>query len=496
MKKIILFLLFTLYGVNSFSQGFYNHQWLLGSYLFFQDPKGRLVFDSSSYTHIPENRKMVFWGTEATICDAQGNFLMSSNGTWIANANNDTMMNGSSLAPSYLTSSWPYGIPLGCGAIFLPYPDDTMKYILFHKSRLGQFGIDPAMIYSTTIDLSLDGGLGGVISKNDSILADTLSWGITACKHANGRDWWVVCMKDGNPQSFTYLLTPNGIDTMFIQHFNVPTNTYSNVSQLMFSQDGSKFLYCSPVNQSQSGTLIISDFDRCTGLFSNFNSVLLSPNSYLFGLAFSPSGDFIYSCSSNYIFQINTISLSIDTVAIYDGFISPPNLSCCATSFWNIYLAANGKIYITSGSGVQHLHEMNYPDSAGLACDVQQHAINLGYAQQRAVPNHPNYNLGPVVGSVCDTLSVGIQEIKHDFKFSISPNPTSDGYIKLIYLLPQNKPGGFEVYDMTGQLVYKMNLPAWSTLQMVKLPELSNGVYTCVVRSGYEWVGRKLVVMR
>ncbi|MBK7682020.1 MAG: T9SS type A sorting domain-containing protein [Bacteroidetes bacterium] len=161
-----------------------------------------------------------------------------------------------------------------------------------------------------------------------------------------------------------------------------------------------------------------------------------------------------------------------------------------------MYLAANGKIYITSGSGVQHLHEMNFPDSAGLACDVQQHAINLGYAQQRAVPNHPNYNLGPVVGSVCDTLSVGIQEIKHDFKFSISPNPTSDGYIKLMYLLPQNKPGGFEVYDMTGQLVYKMNLPAWSTLQMVKLPELSNGVYTCVVRSGYEWVGRKLVVMR
>jgi hypothetical protein len=139
---------------------------------------------------------------------------------------------------------------------------------------------------------------------------------------------------------------------------------------------------------------------------------------------------------------------------------------------------------------------MNYPDSIGLACDIQQHVIDLGsYQHLRAVPNHPNYNLGPVVGSLCDTLT-SISEIKHDFKFSLSPNPTSDGYIKLAYLLPQNKNGVFEVYNVTGQRVYEMNLPAWSTLQIVKIPELSNGVYTCVIRSGYERDGRKLVLMK
>jgi hypothetical protein len=160
------------------------------------------------------------------------------------------------------------------------------------------------------------------------------------------------------------------------------------------------------------------------------------------------------------------------------------------------YLAANGKIYLTSGNGVQHLHEINYPDSAGLACDVQQHAVSLGVWHFRTVPNHPNYNLGPVVGSVCDTLAIGIEELKHDFKFSISPNPTSDGYIKLVYILPQNKSGVFEVYNIAGQLVYQMNLPAWSTLQFVKMPEMSNGVYTCVIKSGYERAGMKLVLMR
>ncbi|MBK9400698.1 MAG: T9SS type A sorting domain-containing protein [Bacteroidetes bacterium] len=495
-KALNISILILVFSNQIIAQGFYNHVWLLGNYFFIQDPKGRMVFDSTSYTHSVEFRKMPFLGTEATICDAQGNFLMSSNGIWIANANNDTMVNGGDLAPGFLTSSWPYGIPLGYGALFLPFPGDSIKYVLFHKSRQGQFAIDPTILYSSTIDISLDGGLGSVVLKNDSIFADTLSWGISACKHANGRDWWIVCIKDGNPQSYTFLLTPFGIDTMLIQNFGLSTNTYGNVSQLMFSQDGSKFIYSSPMNQSPSGNLIIADFDRCTGFFSNINSLSVSPASYLFGLAFSPNSDYAYTCSSSKIYQIDTDSLTVDTVASYDGFISPPGQTCCATSFFNMYLAANAKIYITSGSSVQHLHEMNYPDSAGIACDVQQHAIDLGsYLHLRAVPNHPNYNLGRVVGSICDSL-VGIEELEHDFKFGISPNPTNDGYIKLVYLLPQNKNGVFEVYNVIGQRVFEINLPAWSTLQFVKIPEMSNGVYTCVIRSGYERVGKKLVVMR
>ncbi len=496
MKNITLLFLFLLQNALVSGQGFYNHIWLTGNNPFAGFPNGRIEFDSSSYIHTPEMRKMSFQGTEATICDAQGNFLLSSNGIWIANASNDTIMNGGGLAPGFFTDNWPFGIPLGCGAIFLPFPEDSMKYILFHKSRLGQFAIDPAIIYSTTIDISLDNGLGGVISKNDSVFADTLSWGVTACKHANGRDWWVVCMKDGNPQSFTFLLTPNGIDTMLVQNFNVPTNAYGNVSQLMFSPDGSKFLYCSPINQSPSGTLIMSDFDRCTGQFSNFNSILLSTNSYLFGLAFSPNGKYAYSCSSTRIYQIDTDSLTIDTVASYDGFISPPGQTCCATSFWNMYLAANGKIYITSGSSVQHLHEINFPDSVGLACDVQQHAIDLGsYLHNRAVPNHPNYNLGPVIGSVCDTLSVGIEEQEYDFHFGISPNPTESGLVKFVYLLPQNKSGELSVYSIMGQLVHKQYLSPWSSLQHIDLSDMSSGIYTCVLTSGTHRTAKKLVVI-
>ena len=151
---------------------------------------------------------------------------------------------------------------------------------------------------------------------------------------------------------------------------------------------------------------------------------------------------------------------------------------------------------MTSGNGVQHIHEMNYPDSAGTACDLQQHAINLGVWSFRAVPNHPNYYLGCDTTSGCPCLITGINDIKqYDFKFSISPNP-SNGNFKIMYLLPQNSKGVLEVFDLTGKKVFSYNLPQWSTLQNFDLSFLSNGVYHCSIKSGNYYVQKKLAIIR
>jgi len=158
-----------------------------------------------------------------------------------------------------------------------------------------------------------------------------------------------------------------------------------------------------------------------------------------------------------------------------------------------MYLAANGKIYISSGSSVLDLHEMDYPDSAGVACNVNLHNIHTN-CFFRGVPNHPNYYLGRLVGSPCDSLT-SVSEIEHDFNFSISPNP-NNGNFKIVYLLPQNKSGTLQIFDITGKQVYKQNLPPWSTMQYITLPKLANGVYQCVISSGNERVHKKLVIFK
>jgi hypothetical protein len=91
---------------------------------------------------------------------------------------------------------------------------------------------------------------------------------------------------------------------------------------------------------------------------------------------------------------------------------------------------------------------------------------------------------------------VGLAEQPHDFHFGMAPNPVSEGWVKLSYLLPQNAAGLLEIYSLTGQWVHAQNLPPWSTLQLVQLPALENGFYTVVISSGASRSAKKLVVMR
>jgi type IX secretion system substrate protein len=488
----ILFVIALLLPLQLMGQGF-NHQWLLGNHPAWPNI-GRLTFTSTSYSLLTEQRKMPFKGTQGNISDANGNFLMSSNGVWIANANNDTMMNGGGLNPGVYTSNWPNGFVLPYANVFLPFPGDSSKYLLFHHAATFNGNAYPAYdLFYSVIDISLDSGLGSVVSKNNIAISDTLGWGIGACKHANGRDWWVVMMKDSSDKVFKILFTPNGVTSITYQSLNYTPFAFENSSQLTFSQDGTQFItttYDDPVNRNSY--MIISDFNRCTGIFSNTQSIQLTSGSYIFGTSFSPSGKYAYACSSLNIFQIDTDSLTVTTVATYDGFVSPgPN--CCSTKFWNMYLAANGKIYISSGSGVRHIHEMNYPDSIGAACDVQQHAIYLGnYPYLRAVPNHPNYYLGPVLGSVCDSLALGLSEYDHDFKINISPNPTH-GQLTVKYSLPQNESGKIQIINILGEEVYSRNLPPWSSVHRLKL-DVSSGLYQVIISTSKSRGVQKIMI--
>ena len=377
--------------------------------------------------------------------------------------------------------------------VILPSPNNSNQYYLF---SIGVTNSSDYGLFYSVIDMSLDGGLGAVTQKNimlDSVPAvDCLK----AIKHGNGRDWWVVMQKHNSDILYIVLATPDGIKQVTTQHLNVPYAWY-NSTNLVFSNNGNFFSYFRYDSTTVASSVLLLNFDRCNGVFSNPRVIPLTASSYLWGLSFSPSGQLLYANTSTYLFQIDVNTLQVDTVATYDGYCYQynPNVSLC-TTFFNEYLAANGKIYITSGGSVQHIHEMNYPDSAGAACDLQQHAIFLDMFNFRAVPNHPNYHLGPVIGSVCDSLSVGQEEYYSQIQnFQISPNPLKDGPLQIMYLLPQNQSGIFEVYDLNGKIIYQQKLPPWSSMQSISLPNLRAGLYSCVIRSGGSVVSKKLLKM-
>ena len=165
------------------------------------------------------------------------------------------------------------------------------------------------------------------------------------------------------------------------------------------------------------------------------------------------------------------------------------------TDFANMYRGANGKIYISSTGGTLYFNVIDSPDSLGLACNVLQHSLQSPTFLFFNYVNHPNYYLGCDTSSGCPCLSAsGLQElISHDFHFSILPNPNK-GVFKIIYLLPQNKGGLLDVIDVQGKIMYTQNLPPWSSLQNIKLQNITQGVYIVRVRSGGYEISKKMTI--
>jgi hypothetical protein len=162
-----------------------------------------------------------------------------------------------------------------------------------------------------------------------------------------------------------------------------------------------------------------------------------------------------------------------------------------------MFLAPNGKIYLTASTGgCQHIHELNYPDSAGFSCNLQQHAIFLNAWHFNAVPNYPNYYLGADTTSICDSLTSVKEYWDQVQNFKVLPNPVSNGHFSISYLLPQNKSGIFDLYDSNGRIIYSQKLPQWSTLQYLEIPELKDGLFYCTISSGNSRMTQKLVVIK
>ncbi len=420
MIKLLYSILFLLLFPNVILSQNQDKLWLMGYGCCTTNFTGiNMDFRSGSLVISAVQRHFNFSDTNGQLCDSAGNILFYSNGIYISNALDDTMLNGSGLNPSdYTTAHSLYGLYLPQGNLVIPMPGDATKYYLFHETSDDRFNTYATFyLYYSIIDMTLDGGLGGVIQKNTVLLHDSLVEGeLTACKHANGRDWWLISHKFESDTSYRFLVTPSGIQGPWIDDLVTWRTNY--FGQAIFSQDGSKYVYFEPFND-----LDIWDFDRCSGLFSNLIHIDINDSGGAGGAAFSPSGRYLYISNIYFIYQFDLLASNIAAskiiVAIYDGFVSGGS----PTVFYQQQLAPDGKIYINSSSTVFDYHVINYPDSAGSACNLQQHSIHLpGYSV--TLPNHPNYFLGAEHGSICDSLTSDVPNVSSSIQtFNLFPNP-------------------------------------------------------------------------
>jgi hypothetical protein len=377
------------------------------------------------------------------------------------------------------------------GAIILPLPSQKDKYALIH-SQTEYYNLTPSILNIATmrlflsiIDMNEDNGLGQVTMKKQLILEDTLSSGqLTAVKHANGRDWWVIALEESKNAFYKLLLTPNGITINDKQI--IGENYYGGGGQTVFSPDGKYYATYDP----EKGE--VYDFDRCTGTLSNFRKIA-QPDKKVWGngAAISPNSRYLYTSIYTNLYQYDLWAKDIESskklIATWDGFKNELGLS----SHFNLaQLAPNGKIYISCAGAIQYLHVIEEPDKEGAACKFVHRGLILPSYHSYGLPNHPNFALGALKGSPCDTLhSVGVEDTDNEEIIKIYPNPTQG----ILYVQINNdNVSELIIRDISGRILKQANFNSQIEISTDDIP---NGLVFCEIRQGKQLLEVKRIVV-
>lgn len=313
----------------------------------------------------------------SSIADNSSNLLFYTDGATVYNQNHTIMPNGTGL----------FGTNAAQPAIILKQPGNNTIYYIFTVQGGGSSGLR----YSV-VDMSLAAGTGSVINKNISVKTGVLAEKLTATKHCNGVDYWIV-VKD--TAFYAFELTSVGINTVaVVSNINIwPSN-----GCMKLSPNGRKLGY---VGTSYNGlvynhNIFLLDFNNSSGAVSNpllvqsVNNFPFAPP-HAYGGEFSPDGTkFYFAGQSGMMHQVElcnyTNSLSaagINTVGTGEFFAADWSAK------GSFQLGTDGKIYIAKPNS-PNLGVISQPNLSGNYCAYNATAVALAnYTCQWGLPNFP-----------------------------------------------------------------------------------------------------------
>jgi hypothetical protein len=487
MKKT-LFVLLTL-PLSLFAQK-HDYIWVTGDSNNPNDTtKGGLVIDfhqNPPYAYY-NYRELNLRTCNASICDTAGNLLFYTNGCDIGGADDEILDNGEGInlgnvyqakceVENYYTSGYQ-------SVIILPVPDSSNLYYLFHKKIIytyNPFDIKVEKLFFSKVDMSENNGKGKVVAKNVEIMSEDIAYGeLTAVKHTNGNDWWLVTPKRNSNTFYSFLFTKDGIiDTLVNTIGTIPKKQAEGGMQVVFSPDGSKYFRSVP-----SGPVMMYDFDRATGVFTDFDTIHVDYANWpsiANGCAVSPNGRFFYVCAELNIFQFDLwavdISASQVTVAEWDGFQAP-----VATIFGQSQLGPDCKIYVSTIDS-KYYHVINNPDEPGLACNVTQHSFVFPTPTGASIPSFPNYRLGPLdnPGVPCTATVSAVPPLMSQHEIKVYPNPTRD-HVTLDWATTGAAAKRLLLRNALGQPLKDIALNGGSNTRTLSVRDVSPGIYFWVL---------------
>lgn len=507
MKKNTLIIIFLFAALHSYSQNA-NSVWIFG------DSAGISFANISN--PIPITSSMDGRGSCASYADSNGNtklyaatlgYLNNDWATRVFNSQHQILQGCDSITGAAWYSE----------VVIVPRPNHTEQFYVF------SVGLDEPNnngCFYTLVDMSLNSGAGSVVLQNIQINNAKSADCLTAVKHGNGRDWWVInkyskCCTYHYNRFYKYLVTPDSVYPPVIQDFN---DMYDiDFQKIIWNSTSDKFMQI-----TGKGYMSEFGFDRCSGNITLIRNIYPEQtsnyNRRFWEGAYSPNDSVFYistvgpfKSDTLYLLQYDlaaiNITASCDTLGIFNFPLQLGQLRLAPDHkiYFGIHYDCNASpsCYPYPDSVYNqynmNLSVINQPDSLGAACDFQPFSFYLGGKRTYyGLPNNPNYSLGKLVGSPCDTIQYA----------GITTPPTKGGAAALqttyisqwqkLFVNAQNIKGKncvLKIFDVNGRVVKSINKisqPPYFT-QDVALSNLASGLYLVSLITEKEMLSAKFI---
>jgi hypothetical protein len=452
-----------------------------------------------------------FYQTNASICDTSGNLLFYSNGCVLSDTNSQYIVGADTInrGPEWLNNCKdPYnaqirtdGYVIVNGCWILPVAENKFK--VFYVDIINVYAHTSGIRYATLLRNANTGELIGYNPDRYLLQKDLQPELRGVVRHANGRDWWMVNSDREDKTFYSTLIDSSeevhSTDSIYFNHLT--PNPFPGGCQGVFSPDGTKYCTIGPYHECR-----VMDFDRCTGKLLNALQIPLPIHiDSIFGvtgIAISPNSRFMYLMTSLNIWQYDLTAPDIVAskirVAQHDGWYYQYYDAKPRIYFYQSQIGPDGKIYVFPPAARHGFSVIDQPDMEGVACNVIQHRyVFPEWCNVAQPPRFPNFRLGSIIGSPCDTLTVSTKLVEQTGRFILRPNPATTYSVADITVADYSEAMHLEVRALDGKLLGRYQVPPYAALQRIDTSLLPNGMYLVSLCSkGRVLKTEKLVVLR
>jgi len=396
-----------------------NSTWIFGQNKWFFDS-----VQSNGFIDTTFGSNYIIYGTASISNKNDGTLLFYSNGITIFDKNGNIMQNGNQLfgTPSngsileefYTTAGLCGGNKTQQPVIIVPNPNDGNLYYVISTVNTTYMNYCtqgfPDTFYNlglryAIVDISLNNGLGVVVSKNNILQLPNGSKGLTYTLNADGTSYWIIT-RDGS-QFKAYKIDSNGVQT------NPIISTFTNYGS-------NSFIKISPDGKYLFNNYTLFDFNNATGIISNPNNILNNndpDNPYRdasrgpSSVEFSPNSNILYFTSVEALL-CNDCLYGVGGISMYNilteeliGYTSSTGKYDFPLEFnaSNLQLSENGKIYLIFNNQNSNQNSPNLIDvDFGYYTSGNYQSYNWGVIDN---PNIWDSNNHPITTTITPSLS-------------------------------------------------------------------------------------------